>query len=53
MHTLGYRNRSENAMTSESFQCFDDNNSWDLVTGKLKHLGGLKDCRRSAIMGHF
>jgi len=53
MHTLGYRNRSENAMTSESFQCFDDNNSWDLVTGKLKHLGGLKDLPESSTKGQI
>ena len=40
MHTLGCRNRSENEMTSVHFQCFDDDNIWDLVTGKLKQLGG-------------
>lgn len=53
MHTLGYTNRSENALTSEHFQCFDDNNNWDLVTGKLIQLGGLEEHPKSSTKGQI
>ena len=53
MNALGFRNRSENAMTSEHFQCFDDNDTWDLVTGKLKQLGGLEGHPESSTKGQI
>ena len=53
MNALGFRNRSENAMTSEHFQCFDGNDTWDLVTGKLKQLGGLEGHPESSTKGQI
>ena len=53
MHTLGYENRSENAMTSKHFQWFDDSNCWDLVTGILKQLRGLEDHPESSTKGQI
>ena len=53
MHTLGYENRSENAMTSKHFQWLDDSNCWGLVTGKLKQLGGLEDHPESSTKGQI
>ena len=53
MHTLGYENRSENAMTSKHFQWLDDSNCWGLVTGKLKQLGGLENHPESSTKGQI